>query len=265
VFFRLSSWTLIVVVSGVVVGGAGIGYWIGHRVRRRGPHFRDPVAAVQGALLGFVGLVLAFGLSLAVGRYEARRAAVVAETNAIGTTYLRAQTLAEPARTDSLEDLMRYTDTRIRLSHAVPTSDRAHDDVADGDLLERRLWGLAGEALDAAPRDSAPRLYVESLNQMIDSGTARVASLNNRVPDTVLYLEVAGAAVALGLLGTHLGILGRGIVPVLLAAGLVSLVILVEFDLDRPARGLIEIPSTSLVQLRASMDLPPAAEGPGGP
>jgi hypothetical protein len=264
-FFRLSSWALIFVVSGVVVGGAAVGYGIGHRIRRRSPHFRDPVAAVQGALLGFIGLVLAFGLSLAVGRYESRRAAVVTETNAIGTTYLRAQTLAEPARSDSLDDLVRYTDTRIRLGDAVPTSDREQAYVIEGDRIERRLWELAGDALDAAPRDSGPRLYVESLNQMIDSGTARVAALNNRVPDTVLYLEVVSAAVALGLLGTHLGIMGRGIVPVLLAAGLVSLVILVELDLDRPARGLIEVPSASLVELRASMDLPPAAAGPDGP
>ena len=48
---------------------------------------------LQGALLGFMGLVLAFGLSLALGRYESRRAAVVDDANTIGTTYLRAQTL----------------------------------------------------------------------------------------------------------------------------------------------------------------------------
>jgi len=265
VFFRLSSWALVLIVSGVVVGAAAAGYRIGRRVRHRASHFRDPVAAVQGALLGFVGLVLAFGLSLAVGRYEARRAAAVAETNAIGTTYLRAQTLTEPARTDSLEDLVRYTDARIRLGHAVPTSGRAADDIAESARIERRLWGLAGQALDAAPSDSAPRLYAESLNQMIDAGTTRVGGLNNRVPGSVLALEVIGAAVALGLLGTHLGILGRGIVPVVLAAVLVSLVLLVEFDLDRPARGLIRIPSTSLTGLRASMELPPSAEGPDGP
>ena len=54
------------------------------------------MGSLQTALLGFVGLILAFGLALAVGRYETRRAIVVAEANAIGTTYLRAQTLAEP-------------------------------------------------------------------------------------------------------------------------------------------------------------------------
>src|SRR4051795_8774699 len=36
-----------------------------------------------GALIGFMGLVLAFGLSLALGRYESRRADTVNEANAI--------------------------------------------------------------------------------------------------------------------------------------------------------------------------------------
>ena len=58
---------------------------------------------LQAALLGLVALILAFGLSMAVGRHDSRRAAVVTEANAIGTTYLRAQTLKEPMRSESLE------------------------------------------------------------------------------------------------------------------------------------------------------------------
>lgn len=219
---------------------------------------REPFAALQAALLGFVGLILAFGLALAVGRYESRRAAVVEEANAIGTTYLRAQTLAEPYRTDSLERLKRYTDTSIRLSSSVPGSSSADQAVADGQELQRELWGLAGASLDSAPTASAPRLYVETLNEMIDMQTVRVSGLNNRVPPAVLWLEVAGAAIALGLLALYLAVLGRGVVTVLLAAGLVTLLLLVTFDLDRPTRGLIRIPATPLTDLRASMDLAPA-------
>ena len=62
------------------------------------------------------------------------------------------------------------------------------------------LGGLAGEALARAPRASAPRLYVETLNEMIDAETLRVAALTNRVPTAVLVLEVLGSAIALGLL-----------------------------------------------------------------
>jgi hypothetical protein len=52
---------------------------------------------------------------------------------------------------------------------------------------------------------------------------------------------------------------------VLLAAGLVTMLLLVTFDLDRPTRGLITVPTTPLTDVRASMSLPPAAGGPTSP
>jgi hypothetical protein len=51
----------------------------------------------------------------------------------------------------------------------------------------------------------------------------------------------------------------------LVAAGLVTLLLLVTFDLDRPTRGLIKVPSTTLEEVRASMALPPAASAPQPP
>src|SRR5215211_9494534 len=117
-FFRLSSWEVALILLAVVLGTTAIGLVLGRYLRNRSEHLREPVGVLQAALLGLVGLVLAFGLALAVGRYEARRAAVVDEANAIGTTYLRAQTLPEPVRTQSLERLRRYTDSSIALSNA---------------------------------------------------------------------------------------------------------------------------------------------------
>jgi hypothetical protein len=75
-------------------------------------------------------------------------------------------------------------------------------------------------------------------------------------------LEVLGAAVALGLLAVHISILGRGLVPMLSAAVLMTLLLLVTFDLDRPTRGVIKVPATPLQDVRASRALPPASNGP---
>ena len=97
---------------------------------------------------------------------------------------------------------------------------------------------------------------------MIDQQTVRVAGLNNRVPTEVLLLQVIGSAIAMFLLGLHVGVLGRSLAPLLLAAGLVTMLLFVTFDLDRPTRGFITIPDTALTDLRASMDLPPAAAAP---
>ena len=141
---------------------------------------------------------------MAVGRYDARRVAVVDEANAIGTTHLRAQMLREPMRTRSLEQLV-HTDTALLLSSSVPGSSAAREAITDGERLQRSLWRLAGEAVAGSPTDSAPRLYVETLNEMIDMRTVRVSALNNRVPGAVLAIEVVGAAVALGLLALTSG------------------------------------------------------------
>ena len=102
VFFSLDSWELGLILFAVVVGAAVLGVAAGRYLRQHSAALREPFGVLQAALLGLVGLILAFGLSLAVGRHETRRAAVVDEANAIGTTYLRAQTLAEPVRDRSL-------------------------------------------------------------------------------------------------------------------------------------------------------------------
>jgi len=262
VFFRLSTWELWLIIAGIVLGFLAVGYAIGRVLREHAETLRGPVGIVQGAFFALVGLILAFGLSLAIGRYDARRGAVVDDSNTIGTTYLRAQTLAEPMRSRSLQLLRRYTDASLTLSEAVPTTAGFGRAVAEEDAVQRRLWTLAGQALTAAPQDSAPRLYVETLNEMIDQQTVRIAALNNRIPNAVLALEVLGAAFAFGLLALYTAMHGRGATTVVLAGALVTLLLLVIFDLDRPTRGLIRVPDTPLVALRASMALPPAASGP---
>jgi len=249
-----------------VLGAATVaGYATGHYLREHEARLREPFGVIQAALLGVVGLILAFGLTLAVGRYEDRRAATVTEANAIGTTYLRAQLIAEPARTRSLGLLREYTDRALQVSREIPNSSGMRRTTAAEGVLQRRLWRVAGQAIASAPLASAPRLYVDSLNATIDSQSARLSALTNRVPGAVLALEVFGAAAAVGLLALHISVLGRGVVPMLAATALVLLLLLVTFDLDRPTRGIITVPSTPLASLRASMALPPAAEAPNHP
>ena len=194
----LSSLELALVVVAILFGATGLGIWIGRVLSRRKSGLKEPLGIMQAALVGLVALLLAFGLTMAVGRYQARRDAVVLEANAIGTTYLRAQTLAEPMRTDSLELLKRYGDARIALSESVPDSARFEAASNESVEIQNRLWALAGDALNEAPTASAPRLYVEALNEMIDAHTTRIAALDNRIPSPVLWLQLLASALALG-------------------------------------------------------------------
>lgn len=261
-FFSLPSWIVALLLVAVIGAATAIGFAIGRYLRRHQEALREPFGVLQGALLGVVGLILAFGLTLAVGRYEDRRSATVAEANAIGTSYLRAQLIAEPARSRSLVLLRHYVDLAIQVSKEVPGSTGMRRTSAAEGAVQRRLWSLAGQSIDAAPNASAPRLYVDSLNDTFDAQLTRLSSLTNRVPGAVLALEVLGAAIAMGLLSLHIAVLGRGLVAMLSAAALITLLLLVTFDLDRPTRGLITVPDAPLVATRASMVPPPAAAAP---
>jgi hypothetical protein len=166
----------------------------------------------------------------------------------------------------TLELLPHYTRTSITIAETVPGSSAQQRALAASEQDQRRLWALAGQALDREPTGSATRLYVESLNEMIDAQSTRVHGLGNRVPTAVLVLEVAGAAVALGALALHLSLqlssIGRGLAATFGAALLVTVLLTVSFDLDRPTRGFIRVPSTPLVDVYTSMSDPPAARPP---
>ncbi|MBK9178404.1 MAG: hypothetical protein IPM45_02320 [Acidimicrobiales bacterium] len=258
----MSTLAIGVVLFLIVGGTATAGIVIGRTLRKRPGASHESVGVVQGTLLGLVGLLLAFGLTMSVGRYEDRRGLVVKEANTIGTTYLRAELLAEPVRSASLGLLREYTDATIDLADQVPFTDAFDADVARVESLQRDLWAAAGDAVRADPVGTAPRAYIETLNEMFDTHTDRVASLGNRVPTSVMLLQVFGSALALGVLALYLALLGRSIATSLLAAGVLVLILFVSLDLDRPQRGFITVPFTALVDVRASMDEPPAATGP---
>jgi len=252
-FFSMGTATLVLVLALMVGGAAAVGAMVGRAVRSRTDAHQESVGVIQATLLGLVGLLLAFGLTMAVGRYDSRRAILVREANDIGTTYLRAQLLAEPARSSSLDLLESYADQAIALADQVPDSRRFSEAASRMSDLQRELWAVATDAVHADPTGTGPRLYVESLNAMIDSHTDRVTSLNNRVPGTVVLLQVLGSTVAVGVLSLYLALLGRGLVTSLVAATVVILIVFISMDLDRPHRGLITVPDSALVGVRQSM------------
>lgn len=93
----------------------------GFRIGRRATGGADAslssqVGAIQGALLGLLGLLLAFSFAAAGARFLERQDLIVQEANAIGTAYLRADLLDEPHRSELRAALRRYTENRIEIS-----------------------------------------------------------------------------------------------------------------------------------------------------
>ena len=250
--WNLDGRIVLVGLIAVFLLAAELGFRAGRRHVRRA-HDREPqVGTIQGALLGLLALLLGFSFAMAQSRYDARRALVLHEANAIGTAYLRAQLLHEPQASEIGDALRRYVDVRLRRLEGMDEGGLA-EAVRESERLHAYLWE---RAVSASRKDARPvvSLVIAALNEVIDVHGARLAAFRNHVPDLVFLLLYFVAAVAMGVTGYASGLEGqRGFWPTVMTAVLVAVVITAVMDLDRPRHGFITVSQQSLIDLRDSL------------
>ncbi len=215
---------------------------------------KSQVSTLQGATLGLLALLLAFSFAMAEARFEARRTLVVDEANSISSVYLESQMLPAPER-DEIANLLRtYVDARIEFFAAGldPATLKDADDKARAD--QRELWAKALAVEQRNPSPVPSGLFITALTNAFDVYEKREAARQNHVPEVVLWLLFFVTVGSMEFVGYVCGIekhrsLSRSIVIALL----LSLVILVIIDLDRPRRGLIEVSQQSMLRLRDTL------------
>lgn len=230
-----------------------LGYWIGRKSSEDG-EAESQINTVQGAVLGLLALLFAFTFAMAASRYDTRKQFVLLEANAIGTTYLRAQMLPEPYSEEIIDLLRKYVDTRLAFFYAGADEDKIAKAIDETENLQAQLWQEA-VAVSAIDNRSIPTgLFIESLNEVIDLHSDRLAAMKNRVPEVIVYLLYMVALVTLGFLGYGIGVSRRkNFTPVIIAMVLITLILMVIIDLDRPRRGLITVSQESMIELQESI------------
>lgn len=230
-----------------------VGYWLGRRARGEGGG-EPQVNTIQAAVLGMLGLLLAFTFSMAAARYDTRRSLVLQESNAIGTAYLRTQMLPEPHRAQISELLREYVDVRLEFFDAGVDPVKLQLAIDKTEQIQAELWGEAVAVSTIDPRSVPAGLFIQSLNEAIDLHAARLTAMKNRVPEVIIDLIFIASILTLGLLGYTLGMAQhRSLAPALLALLLIVVIIGVIIDLDRPRRGLITVSQESMIQLQQSI------------
>ena len=202
------------------------------------------------ALLAVLGLLLAFTVSMAVDRFDARKQLVIDEANSIGTAELRARLLPEAARARSRRLLEAYLDRRVRWGEEA--DDEAAQRRLAGEAMDyqNQLWQVAVEVATSTPTPISA-LYESALNHMIDLEAARAHVRANRIPETVLLLVGTTALLATGLFAGVLGRNGKKNRSDLhLLAFVTWLVVALIVDLDRPRRGWVTVNQEPLVRLQ---------------
>lgn len=211
--------------------------------------------AVLVSMLGLLALLLAFTFSAALQRYDDRSQAVVAEANAIGTTYLRAQLLPRGMHEEVQTLLRQYLDIRIQEGHVDFADAAMRESLLDqAKRMEGHLWSQAVRAAEQDGRPVTSGLFIQSLNELIDTSGTRKAANNRHVPEVVLFLLFATVLITTATLGFASGIAGHRVtLAAFVLVVLITLVVYLIIDLDRPRRGSIQVSQESLYSLQQAI------------
>ncbi len=235
----------------VLLAASEAGRRIGMRAAGRGG---DDVSTLEGAMLGLLALMIGFTFAMTLSRFEARRDAVLAEANAIGTTALRARLLPSPHNVEINKLLREYVKVRLDVTQHVASAAELNAAIARSSELHEALWRQT-KLVAAKDNGMVPTgLFIETLNEMIDDHAKRLEALRNRVPTIVLAALYGVAFVACALAGYGNGLEPRRVrLPVYTTALLIAAVILLIADLDRPTTGFIKASQQPMIDVAASI------------
>ncbi len=249
-----SEVAVFLIVMALMLAFAELGFRLGWRLHTTKDMARKgQIGGIQGAVLGLLGLLLGFTFAMAVQRYDTRRGLVLQEANAIGTTYLRASLLPDAHQAPVKDLLRRYVDLRLKYWPLADDPVKLAEGMRLSGDIQAQLWKHASEAAKEVPNDITGK-FIDSLNETIDTDAERIAAMRAGIPRGVWLLLVMVAA--FGCVTTSYGAgaegarskLGSVFLPLL-----ITVVIVLIFDISQSRVGLIQIGQRPLVDLQQSI------------
>ena len=204
-----------------------------------------PVGAMVGATLGLLAFILAITFSMAANRFQDRKIALLDEANAIRTTYLLAEVIPEPHRTEVRKVLRDYVVERLQW-----TGVEKVQGGRSANALVDQLWAQAATVGEKSSDVIA--LFVDSVNKVIELRVERLMLRDrSHIPGAfwaVLYLITILAHAAMG---HHGGVAGTNRSPVMVAVAIAfAAVIMLIADIDSSGSGFVNVSQQPMIDLR---------------
>lgn len=237
-----------ILFAAVTFGGILLFLWLGNRVsvaslKNTPPAEIKGIGAIEGALFGLLGLMIAFTFSGAASRFEARRHLITEEANAIGTAWLRIDVLPADAQPEIRNFFLQYMDNRATVYRDNKTTEDREIKLKLTAELQQKIWDAAVQASQRPDaKNQASMLLLPALNEMIDITTTRQVATENHPPLVIFFLLEALTFVTAFLAG--FGIAGndsRIRMHKFVFALIMSLTLFVTVDLEYPRKGFIRI------------------------
>lgn len=241
----------------MVVASITVGTFLG-QVRRRKPDHESEgsLGTIISATLGLLAFMLAFTFGIASERFQVRRQLLLDEVNVISTTYLRAGLLMEPHRTRICRLLKEYVDLRVDLTKMAPQGLRQHvnETIARSQLIQDQMWASATEIAMAERSSEIDALFIDSLNEMMNTQTSRFTVFRYRIPPMIWYTLCFITVLSMATVGYQVGLSGNRVlkIGIVLALTFASVILLIS-DLDDPTQGSLQVSQQPLIELQQRM------------
>jgi hypothetical protein len=225
------------------VAGVGIGRW--HQSRTEATV--EATSFVTNGLLGLLAFTLGLTIAMAQGRFEARRASSLAETNAIGTAWLRASSFEHPRAAEIARLLESYTRLRLEFVEAPLKLAEVERLSAEANRVQGVIWGHV-TAITRERADPLTAALQASINDVFDQGAAQRWAFAAPIPGELLIFLMGMALLTIGTIGYQFGLkrLGAPTLAVLLVGVWTGAMVLVadlasaRFGAVRPDSALYE-------------------------
>lgn len=255
--FTLTALLLALGLFAGMVALLELGRYLGRRkLERDAEQARAGLGAIEGAVFGLFGLLVAFTFAGAAGRFDERRALITAEANAVGTTWQRVDTLPADAQ-PLVRDLFRsYMDARLAAYRAMPDLGAAMEHLEESGRIEARLWSAVVDACRTDAGRPALMLVLPAFNETFDIATDRFAATKNH-PPTVIFVMLAVLALVAALLAGHAmaGAKSQSWIHTIGFAAIVALTFYVILDLEYPRLGLIRLDAADQILIDTRNDM----------
>jgi hypothetical protein len=249
------DWTWAPLLLLLMFGAMLLSMIVGRRVRAAHAEATG-FGAVNGAMFGLMGLLVAFTFSGAASRFDQRRHLIVEEANHISTAYFRINLLPGAAQEALRGKFRDYLDTRLetyrvgadpaQIAHLLHHTEQQH----------REIWALAVDAIGHAPSQAAAVQIVAPLNAMFDIVTTRTAATQIHPPAVVWLMLVGLTLVSSFLVGYDTaGSSRRYRIHLCIYAAIFALTLYVIVDMEYPRVGFIRVTAMDhlLEDVRESM------------
>jgi hypothetical protein len=234
------------------------GWWLGRRhTRIAGDGAHQGLGAIEAAVFGLMGLLIAFTFTGAADRFDDRRELITKEVNAIGTAWLRLDILPDASR-ESVRALFRqYLDARIGAYRELG------DGAANADVrrpiraVQENIWAQLQLAIREERSLPIAQSVLPPVNEMFDIAEERYWMTERHPPPAIFVILTILVLVSALLAGFGMAEAPKqSKLHVVGFAAVTAIALYLIVDLEFPRLGFVRVDAfdLELVELRATMD-----------